>query len=251
VNSNAKTNLPMAELAQGAVSLSLLAELFDRAPDITFFVKDREGRYLVVNDSLVERCGHRTKAELIGKRVSDIFPGDLGRRPFEQDASVLRTGRPIYELLELHWYSPQRAGWCLTTKLPWRDEAGKIIGLIGISRDVHAPESQSEVPAALARALEEFESNLADPVSPAGLARRAGLSSVRFARLMKRLYRLTPSQFITKTRVTAASRLLRETGQSVADIAVACGYCDHSAFTRAFRAATGRTPTQFRGAGAG
>jgi AraC-like DNA-binding protein len=246
----ANAKLLVTELSTGSVSLSLLAELFDRAPDITFFVKDREGRYLVVNHSLVERCGRRTKAELIGKRVSDIFPGDLGRRPFEQDASVLRTGRPIYELLELHWYSPQQPGWCLTTKLPWRDEVGRIVGLIGISRDVHAPESQSEVPGALAKVLEQFEKNLSDPVSPAELARRAGLSPVRFARLMKRLYRLTPSQFITKARVTAASRLLRETDQSVAEIAVACGYCDHSAFTRVFHAATGRTPTQFRAVGA-
>ncbi len=63
---------------------------------------------------------------------------------------------------------------------------------------------------------------------------------------MKRFFGLTPSQFITKTRIASASRLLRETDQSVAAIALACGFYDHSAFTRTFRAMTGVTPTQFR-----
>jgi AraC-like DNA-binding protein len=66
---------------------------------------------------------------------------------------------------------------------------------------------------------------------------------------MKRFFGLTPSQFIAKARVAAASRLLRETDQSVAAIALACGFYDHSAFTRTFRAVTGVTPTQFRAGG--
>jgi AraC-like DNA-binding protein len=39
---------------------------------------------------------------------------------------------------------------------------------------------------------------------------------------------------------------LEDSQKSVAEIAHACGFYDHSAFTRAFRAATGMTPTQFR-----
>ena len=94
--------------------------------------------------------------------------------------------------------------------------------------------------------MEDFENNVAAPVTPSVLAQRAQLAPHRLARLMKRFFGLTPSQFITKTRIAAASRLLRETDQSVADIALACGFYDHSAFTRAFRAVTGVTPTQFR-----
>jgi AraC-like DNA-binding protein len=41
--------------------------------------------------------------------------------------------------------------------------------------------------------------------------------------------------------------MLEESDRSVADIALDCGFYDHSAFTRAFRSATGRTPTEFRG----
>ena len=83
-------------------------------------------------------------------------------------------------------------------------------------------------------------------VSPASLAKHAGLSAVRFARLTKRIFRITPHQLIVQTRLNAAARMLMETNASVAQIAVDCGFYDHSAFTRAFRSATDLTPTQFR-----
>ena len=50
----------------------------------------------------------------------------------------------------------------------------------------------------------------------------------------------------TAGRIAVASCLLRETDQSVSDIALACGFYDHSAFTRAFRKVANVTPTQFR-----
>lgn len=229
-----------------AVDPSLLETLFDQASDGAFFIKDATGRYLVVNTSLVERHGLRHKSQVLGRRPCDICPGDFGRIPSAQDAAVLRTGRPILDHLELHWYAPHKPGWCLTTKLPMRDTHGKIIGLIGISRDVRAPIDTHDIPAGFATALDHFENNVAEPVTPSTLAQRARLAPHRFARLMKRYLGLTPSQFIAKTRIAAASRLLRETNQSVAAIAVSCGFYDHSAFTRTFRTMTGVTPTRFR-----
>jgi PAS domain S-box-containing protein len=224
----------------------MVEALFDHMPDTVFFVKDAQGRYLAVNAALVARCGLRHKSELLGRRPADVFPGELGRTPTAQDALVLRTGRPLRDHLELHWYARGQPGWCLTTKLPLRDAAGKITGLVGISRDLRAPGERDNIPTRLAAALEFLEEKFAEPLSPALLARRAGLSPVRFARLIKRIFRLTPRQLITQTRLAAAAELLTGTSRRVADIALACGFYDHSAFTRAFRAATGLTPSDFR-----
>jgi AraC-like DNA-binding protein len=228
------------------VDVAVLENLFDQVPDLAFFVKDLAGRYTAVNASLVARHGLREKSQVLGKRPRDICPGDFGDVPSRQDAAVLRTGRPILDHLELHWYAPHQPGWCFTTKLPLRDADGAIVGLVGISRDVRAPIQTHEIPAQVAAALNHLEANLAEPVSSATLARRAGLPPHRFARLLKRLLGLTPSQFIAKARITAASNLLRETDRSVADIALSCGFYDHSAFTRAFRKHTGATPSQVR-----
>lgn len=229
-----------------SVAAQVLAELFDHAPDLAFYVKDEAGRYVAVNESLVRRHGYRHKPQVLGRRPCDICPGDFGRLSAEQDAQVLRTGRPLLDHLEQQWYLPRKPVWCLTTKLPLRDASGKVIGIIGISRDVRSPMDPRNIPAELATALETFENNLSEPVTPAILARRAGLTPAKFGRLMRRFFDLSPSQFISKTRLAAAARHLRESGLSVADIALECGFYDHSAFTRAFHAAMGVTPTGYR-----
>lgn len=229
-----------------AVAVSVLAELFDHAPDLAFFVKDKSGRYVAVNASLVKRHGYRHKSQVLGRRPCDICPGDFGRLPTEQDTRVLRTGKPLVDHLEQQWYLPRRPVWCLTTKLPLRDATGSIIGLVGISRDVRVAADFRNIPEELAAVLEEFENNLADPVTPATLARRAGLTSARFARLIRRFFDLTPSQFLTQTRLAAGARLLRETSLAVAEIAHQCGFYDHSAFSRAFHSAMGVTPRAYR-----
>ena len=229
-----------------AVELQVLAELFDHAPDMAFFVKDAGGRYLAVNESLVKRHGLRHKSQVISRRPCEFCAGDFGRIPSEQDAEVLQTGRPLLDHLEQQWYVPQKAVWCLTTKLPLHDTEGNIIGLIGFSRDVRAPVNLDDIPPGLASVLESFEKNLAEPITPSGLARRAKLAPSKLARLLRRFFDLTPSQFITRTRLEVASRLLRESDRSVADIAQECGFYDHSGFSRAFRAAMGVTPSEFR-----
>jgi PAS domain S-box-containing protein len=237
-----------AQLQAGNLSVAadVLAELFDHAPDLAFFVKDSTGRYLVVNESLVKRHGYHHKSQVLGRRPCDICPGDFGRLPAEQDAQVLRTGKPLIDHLEQQWYLPRKPVWCLTTKLPLRDAAGKVIGLIGISRDVRAPVDPRHIPVELAAALERFENNLAEPVTPAILARRARLAPAKFARLTHRFFNLTPSQFVTKTRLAVAARLLRETDMGVSGIAHECGFYDHSAFSRAFHSAMGVTPSAYR-----
>ena len=98
----------------GSAAAEAFAELFEHVPDAVFFVKDRAGRYLAVNRSLVERCGLREKRELLGRHVREVFPSELAERYAAQDAAVLRTGRPIRDRLELHWYPRRRQGWCLT-----------------------------------------------------------------------------------------------------------------------------------------
>lgn len=234
-----------------SVDLALLASLFDLAPDTAYFVKDAAGRYVLVNQSLLLRHGLSRKEDAIGKRPCDICAGDFGRIPTEQDERVLRTGRPLVCHLELQLQRPHEPVWCLTSKLPIRDAFGTVTGLIGFSQDVRAPLNSNEIPPAFAAAIGEHEQDPAAPMTPLLLARKSGMSRQRLARLTNRVFGLTPSQFITKTRLTAASRLLRETKRSVAEIALVCGYSDQSAFTRAFRAATGQTPLEHRRPSAG
>ena len=220
--------------------------LFDQIPDIVFFVKDKHGRYLAINQSFVERCGLHQKSEITGRSVTTIFPADLAARYTEQDEAVLKTGRPILDRLEMHWRARRRIGWCLTCKFPLRDTSGEIVGLAGISRDVSTISSPNMIPPTLAESLAYLEKNFSAPLTPTILAKHARIPAARFARLIKKIFHVTPSQLITQTRLAAAARMLESSRLGIAEIAIDCGFYDHSAFTRAFRSATGKTPSQFR-----
>jgi PAS domain S-box-containing protein len=235
-------------LAQLAAPL-LAGELFDLVPDTVFFLKDRAGRYLAVNQTLAERCGRRGKAEIIGQTVRALFPAELAAIYAAQDEEVLSTGRPIVNKLELHLYANGSTGWCLTTKLPLRDSAGKVMGLAGLSRDL--PTAGQSMPATLVETVEFLREHYAEPMSTALLARRARLTPARLTRLVKRLFQLTPGQLILQTRLQAAAQRLRDGRDSVAMIAVECGFYDHSSFSRHFKAATGLTPLAYRAAARG
>ena len=233
---------PLVALADTGIAEAL----FDLVPDVVFFVKDGAGRYIRVNHTLVARCGRKAKAEVIGQAGSAFFPAELAEAYAAQDRQVLSTGRPILEKLELHMYPDRRPGWCLTSKLPLRNAAGRVCALAGLSRDLAAPDERREIPAELAEAIHFLQENFAQPISTAQLAAKAALSAERFSRLVKRIFHLTPGQLIIQTRLQEATRRLRETDARVADIALACGFYDHSAFARQFKAATGVTALAYR-----
>ena len=54
--------------------------LFDHMTDLVYFVKNGKCQYVVVNQSLAERCGFRKKADLIGCTADQIYPSPLGER---------------------------------------------------------------------------------------------------------------------------------------------------------------------------
>lgn len=244
----AASSFPSLLSSEGSLLIDarLVEQIADLMHDTAFFIKDAAGRYVVVNQSLVERHGLEHKSQMLGRRPCDVCPGDYGRIPTEQDAQVLRSGRPIIERLELFWRRPHVPVWGLTSKIPVRDDLGRVTGLIGISKDLTALVSREDVPPAVALALQHLERSYAEAVSPSSLARKAGMSAARFARVIKRIHGISPMQLITKTRISAGARLLRETQTSVAEIALECGFTDHSAFTRAFRAVTSLSPSEHR-----
>src|SRR4051812_43260272 len=202
------TTTTLREAVAAGVEMRLLEQLFDHTPDTAFFIKDAQGCYIAVNQSLLARHGLRRRTEMLGRRPSDVCPGDFGRIPTEQDAFVLRTGRPIFERLELQWYSPHQPVWCLTTKLPMRDATGAVSGIIGISKDVRSPVAPQEIPPGVEAALARLEAGYAENLTPATLAHIAKLPPPRFSRIIRRIFGVTPIQLIAKTRIAAAARLL-------------------------------------------
>ena len=218
--------------------------LFDELPDVVFFCKDSQGRYTHGNRTLRNRLGLREPEQLIGKTAAELFGQQLVANYLQQDLRVIGTGRSVHNELEMHLFPNHRPGWCLTVKHPVR--AGPTVtGLVGISRDLRGPATQSPVYQRLAASLAYARAHCADPLSVQQLARHAGLSVAQLERHLLTLVQLTPSRWLLSLRLDAAISQLSGQG-TITDVAAHCGFADHSAFTRAFRRHVGLSPSAYR-----
>ena len=232
-------------LEQLLASLELVAPLFDAIPGVVFFIKDTHARYALVNHTLAFRLGFKHKSDLVGRTAEEVFPARFGPQYTEQDRRVLADGRQLTDQLELHLYYGNQPVWCLTHKLALRNQSGAIIGLAGTSRDLQLPQSTHPAYPKLVAVDAYIREHFARPITLAELTSIAGLSIAQLERQCKRIFQLTPRQMIHKARLGEASRLLLQ-DMSITEIALRCGYTDHSAFSRQFRALTGFSPSQYR-----
>ena len=220
-----------------------LQSLFDPLPDVVFFVKDAQCRYVHVNQTLIQRLGLRRREDIIGKSVLELYPASLSAAYIMQDQRVL-AGEVIENLLELQLYPNRVRGWCLTLKQPIRQD-GRIVGLTGISRDLGQPDSQHSSFSRLQQAVSHMQGNFSDPLRVQTLADIAGVSVSQLERLFKRVFQITPQQMLTKLRIETAMRMLHG-GASIAEIGQACGFSDQSAFARQFKNTVGMPPRDYR-----
>ncbi|MET1080175.1 MAG: AraC family transcriptional regulator [Pseudomonas sp.] len=240
------TDFTPCDLPTLLTSLQPIAPLLDSLADLVFFIKDREARYAFVNQTLARRCGFSHSHELLGRTAEMVFPERFGPLYTRQDHQVLGSGRELTDQLELHLYYGNQAIWCLTHKLALLDAQGQVVGLAGISRDLQVPQSSHPAFDRLAAVDLHIRQHFARPISLGELTAIAGLSVAQLERHCKRIFQLTPRQMIHKARLGEASALLLDSTLPITDIALRCGYTDHSAFSRQFRALTGLSPSQYR-----
>ena len=218
--------------------------LFDGIPDTIFFVKDRDGRYVVANQVLAERTGFGRKEALLGLTADAVFPGALGRRIAEQDRAILAGGRALKGELELHLYPGGREGWCLTWKQPLLDRARAVVGVVGLSRDLRPANEAPDETAALSAALRSARGR--PGASVGDLAARAGLSVFQLDGRLRAMFGLSAGQYLTRLRIEEAGERLRHGDEPIVAVALASGYADQTAFARQFRKVVGLSPGAYR-----
>lgn len=225
------------------ISADELELLFDALPDVVFFVKDDSGHYTHANWTLVRRLGLKKREQVIGASVDTLFPSSLGGSYAAQDRRVL-AGETIENQLEVHIFPSRTPGWCLTCKRPLSDN-GRVVGLIGISRDLGQPDGRHPTYDRLRRVLDYLQAHYANTLRVQKLAELVDLSVAQLERHFRRVFQLTPQQWLTKLRIEAAMSLLQKES-SIAEVGLACGFADQSAFARQFRSTVGMSPRDYR-----
>ena len=115
---------------------NLLSTLIDNLPD-AIYVKDRESRFALCNREVLRRKGAGSLQEIVGRTDFDFYPPDLAQSVYADEQDVMRTGRPIVnrERCVIDKVTGQPT-WNLTTKVPLRNAADEVVGIVGIGRDI-------------------------------------------------------------------------------------------------------------------
>lgn len=146
------TRLKHAEEARRAGEF-LLHTLMDHIPDQIYF-KDRESRFLRINKAEANVFGLVEPSEAIGKTDFDFFAEEHARAAYEDEQQILRTGQPLVGKEEKEILGEGGVRWVSSTKMPFCDSDGNIIGTFGVSRDITELKRAEED---IRRAKEEWE----------------------------------------------------------------------------------------------
>jgi len=220
--------------------------LFNYLPDVYFFAKDRAGRFVMANDLFVRQCGAEVEEEVVGKSDFDFFPLGRAESYVKDDAYVMEAGESIIHRVELAPDPGNSINWFVTTKVPLYSAEGEIIGLAGTARDITRAGLALRPYTEMQTVLEHVRDNYANLIEIKELAALVHLSISQFERRFRKVFQIPPLKHIMNVRIRAASLMLTSTNDTIASIALDCGFYDHPHFTRNFRKIMGVSPKEYR-----
>jgi len=235
-----------SDFLAGLDQLGGLELLFENLPNMSFFVKDYEGHFVLGNQSVARICGCKQSEDIIGQSDFDFFPKYIADHFRQDDLMVMQTGQRIVQRIEpisledgsIHWYA--------TNKVPIYASSREVVGIAGITQHLErAPVAQPDY-MEFAGVIEHIHKHFGENIAMDDLARMASLSLSQFERRFKRVFQETPMQFILKVRINEACKALVQTRNSVSWIAQATGFCDQSYFSKQFMKRLGMAPREYR-----
>ncbi len=120
----------------GFAESKLFKALMENTADSIYF-KDRQCRLIRVSRKMAADLGYSDPAEVNGRTDIDLFGKEFGERTRLDDLRVMETGEPIIGLVECNESQSGNINWTSTSKLPLRDDDGRIIGMLGITREIN------------------------------------------------------------------------------------------------------------------
>jgi len=120
----------------------LLYTLIDNMPD-RIYIKDRKSRFIAANIGVSQIMGASSPKDLIGKTDYDFHSKDLAAEYFLDEQELMKSGISIINKEERGRALDGSIINVSTTKVPFRDDNGEVIGLVGIGRDI-SPQKLTE-----------------------------------------------------------------------------------------------------------
>ncbi len=213
--------------------------------DSFYFAKDQGGVFVCVDQALLNHFGMSSSSEIIGKTDFHIQRRDLAEKHRADDLSIIKSGKCVPSKLELVGDGNGNVKWFQTTKSPLRNSRGQVVGIEGLSRDVKLIKESIQPYTEFKKTIAYLQKNFKDPIHINKLAQNNAMALCTFERKFKRHFNCSPIQFIKKLRIDHACSLLC-LNYNISEIALECGFCDQSYFTKEFKKYMHITPRQFK-----
>ena len=223
-----------------------LIQLFEYLPRAYVYFKDVDGAFVYGNKSWMQLHGCLHQEDFIGKTDFDFHPPAMAAQYVDEDQRVMENGEVLPDQVWLVRGIDYMPRWYVSTKLPLVDENNVLVGVGGIMRPYeHAGSAPSDYHR-LTPVMEHVLAHHRERLTVAELAGIANLSVSQLQREFRRLFNMSPGDYLIRVRLLVARRQLEETHLPVGEIALDCGFYDQSHFNRAFRQQVGLTPRAYR-----
>lgn len=139
---------------------NLLRTLIDHMPD-HIYIKDAESRFITLNKRLLSTMHVESMDYVIGKTDFEFAPNkEAAEEYYKDEQEIVKTGRPLINKEEIGFdeYGKKRS--ISTTKVPFFDVDGNILGIVGIGRDITKQKNNEQKLIQQAESLKEVNSLL-------------------------------------------------------------------------------------------
>ncbi|MBT3384765.1 MAG: HAMP domain-containing protein, partial [Prolixibacteraceae bacterium] len=113
----------------------LIDTLLENIPDTIYF-KDIDSKFLKVSKSMLAKFKAVGKENYKGLTDFDIQDPELAKLAYENEQNIIKTRKPKIGIVETHINADGTKRYVISTKMPYFDKKGKILGTFGISRDI-------------------------------------------------------------------------------------------------------------------
>jgi len=223
---------------------NIITALFDTLHEVAFFMLDKSGRIIMFNRRSCELFNFRNEAEAIGKTNYDLFPKHLADHYTASDRHIMENKKPVLDELEVSPVESNRL--TIHSKFPVYGKKGQVIGVAGLYKFIDNVSDNPNWFGHFTKVINHIHTHYASKLSIDELAKLSHLSESQLTRRFRKLFGVSPHEYIMRVRVDAARTLLEETRRTISDIALEVGFTDHSHFIRTFKQIRGITPTAYR-----
>jgi len=223
-----------------------LFSLFDLMPGVHFFAKNQRGETMYLCRAVCQAYLLADDTAAVGLTDFELSPPHMAQSYLKDDRQIYATGKSLLNRVELNFDEHGLPEWSVVNKIPIRSHDGKIIGIMGFSQGYDGRAKLLPSFQGISKVVSDIRLRYAENLSIRELGRLAGVSERQMERKFKTYFGIGPRQFLIRTRLMAACRLLASTDENLTQIAFACGFSKPSALAFYFRRELGLSPTEFR-----